>query len=107
VALPDDLVSNLKFVFKGDTVTVVGVPEIIRQYAEMTCKIDASTKPRSIDFKIAAGEKKGDEVEAIYEFKGDDEIRFCGKLVGKERPGGFATKEGDDRVVAGLKREKK
>jgi uncharacterized protein (TIGR03067 family) len=107
MTLPDEVVNNLKFVIKGDKAVVMGVPDVVKQYAEMTFKIDASTTPKSIDFKIAAGDNKGDEVEAIYEFKGEDEIKICGKLVGKERPGEFSTKEGDNRVVAVLKREKK
>ena len=37
-----------------------------------------------IDLKIGEGEKKGEELEGIFEFTGDDELKFCVKLVGKE-----------------------
>jgi uncharacterized protein (TIGR03067 family) len=107
VPLPDEIVTNLKYVIKGNKMTTVGVPEIIAQYAEATFKLDPSTKPKSMDVTCTAGEKKGDQMEAIYEFKGDDELRLCVQIVGKERPGEFATKEGDNRGLLVLKREKK
>ncbi len=107
MVIPDEITANLKFELKGDKIIVKGVAEVIKEYAEMTFKLDASTTPKSIDLKVGAGAKKGDDVEAIYEFTGADELKICGQLVGKERPGEFSTKEGDNRAYVILKREKK
>jgi uncharacterized protein (TIGR03067 family) len=104
--LPDDVVRNLKIVIKGNMMTVVGVPEIIQQYSEGTYVLDPSTKPKSIDFKVLKGDKKGDDPEGIYELNGDD-LRLCFQLVGKDRPTEFVTKEGQNRGMLVLKREKK
>jgi uncharacterized protein (TIGR03067 family) len=107
VPLPDEIVNNLKYEIKGNKMITVGVPEIIQQYAEGTFKLDSSTTPKAMDFTVSGGDKKGDQLEAIYEFKGDDELRICVQIVGKERPNEFATKEGDNRGFLVLKREKK
>jgi uncharacterized protein (TIGR03067 family) len=104
--LPDDVTSNLKIVIKGNMMTVVGVPEIIQQYGEGTFVLDPSTKPKSIDFKVLKGDKKDDNPEGIYELNGDD-LRLCFQLVGKDRPTEFVTKEGQNRGMLVLKREKK
>jgi uncharacterized protein (TIGR03067 family) len=103
--LPDDVVRNLKIVVKGNTMTVVGVPDIIQQYGEGTFLLDPSTKPKSIDFKVLKGDKKGDGPEGIYDLNGDD-LRLCFQLVGKDRPTEFVTKEGQNRGMLVLKREK-
>ena len=107
VALPDEIVNNLKYEITGNKMLTKGVPEIVKQYGAASFKLDPTTMPRSIDFTVTMGDTKGDELEAIYEFKGDDELRICVQIVGKERPGAFATKEGESRGLLVLKREKK
>ncbi len=105
--LPEGIVTNLKHEIKGNKMITLGVPDIIKEYGEGTFKLDPSTTPKSLDFTVTAGNKKGDELEGIYEFKGDDELRMCIHIVGKERPDAFVTKEGDSRGLLVLKREKK
>jgi uncharacterized protein (TIGR03067 family) len=109
VELQEEIVKNLKYDIKGNKITTLGVPDIIAQYGESTFKLDSSTKPKSLDLKITLGERKGDELEGIYEFTGDDDLKLCVNLMdkGKERPDAFATKEGDNRGLVVLKREKK
>jgi uncharacterized protein (TIGR03067 family) len=106
VPLPDELVNNLKYEIKGNNIVTMGVPEIIKQYGAATFKLDPSTKPKSIDFTCTAGDNKGNELEGIYELK-DDELRICVQITGKERPNAFVTKEGENRGLLLLKREKK
>jgi uncharacterized protein (TIGR03067 family) len=106
VPLPDEIVNNLKYEIKGNNMVTMGVPEIIKQYGAATFKLKSSTTPKSIDFTISAGDNKGNELEGIYELKGD-ELRICVQITGKERPGEFVTKEGDSRGLLLLKREKK
>ena len=105
VPLPEEILNNLKYEIKGNKMITMGVPEIIKQYGEATFKLDPSTTPKSMDFTVTAGDNKGNEMEAIYELKGD-ELRICVQITGKERPNEFVTKEGDSRGLLLLKREK-
>jgi uncharacterized protein (TIGR03067 family) len=107
MALADEIVKNLKYEIKGNKITTLGVPEIIAQYGAATFKLDGSTKPKCMDVKITVGDQKDAELEGIYEFSGDDELKMCVSLVGKERPAEFATKEGDNKGLVVMKREKK
>jgi uncharacterized protein (TIGR03067 family) len=104
--LGDDLVQTLKFVVKGDKFDVDGPSVILQQYAKGTFKMEATTKPKTIDVTVGEGDMKGDVVEGIYEFD-DDTLKICAKLTGKERPADFTTKAGSNMVSLVLKREKK
>ena len=104
--LDDDIVKALKFVVKGDKFDVEGPPVVLQQYAKGTFKMEATTKPKTIDVKVGEGEMKGDVIEGIYEFD-DDTLKICAKLSGKERPADFTTKAGSNMVSLVLKREKK
>jgi uncharacterized protein (TIGR03067 family) len=104
--LPEELIKDLKFVVKEDKFEVEGPAEVLKQYAKGTFKMDATTKPRTLDIKVGEGANKGDVVEGIYEFDADT-LKVCAKLAGKERPGDFTTKAGSNMVSLVLKREKK
>jgi uncharacterized protein (TIGR03067 family) len=103
--LDEELCKVLKFVCKGAKFEVQGPADILQQYAKASFKIDATTTPKTLDVKIGDGEKKGDEIEGIYELDGDN-LKVCAKLVGKERPADFTTKSGSNMVSLVLKREK-
>jgi uncharacterized protein (TIGR03067 family) len=103
--LDEELCKVLKFVCKGDKFEVQGPAEILQQYAKGTFKLDATTKPKTLDITIGEGDEKGDVVESIYELDGDN-LKVCGKLIGKERPADFTTKPGSNMVSLVLKREK-
>jgi uncharacterized protein (TIGR03067 family) len=101
-----DLAQGLKFTVKGDTVTVEGNEVILKAYSKVTFKVAPDTKPKSLDITVQGGDNKGNVVEGIYEFTNEDELRMCAKLVGKERPAKFETKEGTSTVLLVVKREK-
>jgi uncharacterized protein (TIGR03067 family) len=102
----NELTKDLKFTIKGDTVAIEGNEAILKAYSKGTFKVDPDTKPKSIDFTVGGGDNKGNVVEGIYEFTNEDELKMCAKLVGKERPAKFETKEGTSTLLLVVKREK-
>ncbi len=104
--VPSDIVSKLRFAVKGDEWAVQGEEEVAKEYGKATLKLDATAKPRLIDFHIGEGSEKGAEIEGIYEWNGDDEIKICAKVIGKERPTEFASAENSRVALMVLKREK-
>lgn len=72
---------------------------------EGTFKLDAGTKPRSIDSTAEIGPGKGKSILGIYEFDGDS-IKICFAGPGKDRPKEFSAKKGSDNVVYSMKKTK-
>jgi uncharacterized protein (TIGR03067 family) len=101
-----DLTKDLKFSIKGDVITIEGSEEVLKQFSKGTIKVDPSVKPKAFDFTVGGGDKKGDVIEAIYEFN-KDELKVCAKLVGKERPTEFVSKENSGTILIVVKKEKK
>ncbi len=68
-----------------------------------TLKLDATVKPRCIDFK----NDKGETTEGIYELK-KDELKVCVSIKGgvAERPGDFTTASESGRILWVLRRSK-
>jgi len=104
--VPADIVSKLRFEIKGDEWFIKGEDEVAKEYGKATLKLDASVKPRLIDFHVGAGSEKGSDIEGIYEWNGADEIKVCAKVIGKERPAEYASAENSRVVLMVLKREK-
>ena len=104
--MPADIVSKLRFEVKGDEWAVKGEDEVAKEYGKATLKVDATAKPRLIDFRIGEGSEKGAEIEGIYEWNGADEIKICAKVIGKERPSEFASAENSRTVLMVLQRQK-
>jgi uncharacterized protein (TIGR03067 family) len=99
--LPDEIVKGLKLVIKDSKYTVtVGV-----QTDKGTVKVDASTKPKSLDITGAEGPNKDKTFLAIYELTGDT-LKVCYDLSGKARPTTFETKPNTQLFLATYKREK-
>jgi uncharacterized protein (TIGR03067 family) len=94
----------LKFIFKGDLATIEGTNAVKKEYAKIAFKLDPSTTPACVDMTIAGGTQKDAVIEGIYELKAD-ELKICAKVVGKDRPGEFASPEGSSIVLLVLKRE--
>jgi uncharacterized protein (TIGR03067 family) len=99
-------VQNLKLEMKGNQITLKGVEDLMKKFGKVTFKLDPSSMPKFIDFKVEAGSEKNSEYEGIYELKGD-ELRICASVVSRNRPDEFKTKEGSNRVLFVLKRDKK
>ena len=69
--------------------------------------MDATAKPRLIDFRIGEGSEKGAEIEGIYEWNRAGNSEFYHKVIGKERPSEFASAENSPAtVLMVLKRDK-
>jgi len=75
-------------------------------YFKAKYKVDASTKPRSIDYQMTEGFTKGKTQLGIYELK-DDSVTFCFGAPGKPRPTDFTSEAGSERTLSVWKRVKK
>jgi uncharacterized protein (TIGR03067 family) len=102
---PEYVVKHLKCVIKGDQLTFEGIEPLTDKASKLSIKIDTSTTPKCIDLKVEAGDLKGDVLEGVYEWKGD-ELKFCLYFGKGNRPLEFETKAGSNRVLFVLKREK-
>jgi uncharacterized protein (TIGR03067 family) len=98
-----DGLTPLRFAFKGNEATIEGSDEVKKEYAKFTIKLDPATMPKSVDMTVSAGALKGTMIEGIYEVK-KDEIRICAKVIGKERPTEFTSREGSSIALLVLKR---
>ena len=97
--------SKLKFniVFKGDEAIIEGNDQVKKEYGRFKLKIDPTTKPKLLDISVSLGVQKDTSMEGIYEFKGDD-LRFCVKVFGKDRPTEFSSPDGASIALVVLKR---
>jgi uncharacterized protein (TIGR03067 family) len=104
--ITNDNEGQFKLVFKGNEATVEGSEAVKKEYAKLTMKLDPATSPKCVDIVVSGGDQKDVVMEGIYELK-DDELKICAKIVGKDRPGQFASPEGSNIVLVVFKREKK
>jgi uncharacterized protein (TIGR03067 family) len=99
--LSDDEAQSLFRTVKGDQYTVLLFDKVI---FKGTFKIDATKKPKTIDFY---GEGMSDKpVLGIYEIDGDT-FKVCSALPGKERPKEFTSKKDSGHSLMIWEREKK
>jgi uncharacterized protein (TIGR03067 family) len=101
--LPDDDVQSLFRTVQGDQYALFLFRKAI---GKGMIKIDATKKPRTIDFLSASGGAKPQPIHGIYELDGDT-WRLCYALPGKERPKEFVSKKGSGHTLAVWEREKK
>jgi uncharacterized protein (TIGR03067 family) len=94
--LPADFISDVKFVFAGDKLTMIKMGKKM----EWTFKLDPTKKPKEIDVKFEDGTGKG-----IYELDGDT-LKIAHGEMGDPRPTDFVSKEGSQVSVIVLMREK-
>jgi uncharacterized protein (TIGR03067 family) len=105
-AAPADDVKNITVTFEKDTFNVKEGDNVTLRG---TFTLDPSAKPKGIDMTITEAGKGGEtpkKMLGVYEFTKDG-LRWCvAKPGAKERPKGFAGKEGDGQMLVTLKREK-
>jgi len=101
--LPADYVKSAKRLTKDDEVTVTINGSVFLK-AKFT--LDATKKPKTIDYVVSEGGLRGKTQLGIYEFDGDT-LKSCIAEPGKDRPTGFSTKPGSGRVLGVWKKEKK
>src|SRR2546425_11101837 len=98
-------VKHLKCVIKGEQFSFEGIEPLTDKASKLTMKIDTSTTPKCIDLKVEAGSLKGDILEGVYAWKGD-ELKLCLYFGKGNRPLEFETKAGSNRVLFVFKRER-
>ena len=101
--MPDEIRKQMKRVCKGDETTVVVGDQLLMK-AKFT--LDASKKPKSIDYRVISGPNAGKTQLGVYELNGDT-VRFCFSAPGMDRPTDFTAKAGDGRTSSVWKRKKK
>ena len=102
MAMPDAMLPNAKRVCKGDELTVTVGAQVIMK-SKIT--LDASKKPKTIDYDVTDGPNKGKKQLGIYELEGDT-LKSCFAAPGGERPTDFTSKSGDKRTSSVWKRSK-
>jgi uncharacterized protein (TIGR03067 family) len=110
---PKEFLDTFKLIVKDDTITMEGprpaVPEgaEIPEFPRFECKLDASKKPKSIDFKGLTKETKGQTMEGVYEFDGEN-LKLCfPNNPGDPRPKEVKASPEAKTAVLTLKRPKK
>ena len=102
-ALPNEMLKNSRRVCKADETTVVIGGQLLMK-ARFT--LDASKKPKTIDYQITDGTNAGKTQLGIYELDGDT-VKFCFAAPGKDRPTDFSSKAGDGGTLSVWNRDKK
>ena len=103
VQAPEADVKQTKIIFNGDKFTMERAGKAVEE--GWIC-IDPARKPKVIDLYPTKPESK--VVMSIYEWDGDDTLRFCGTHPGTEqtRPRLFSTTKGSGHVLGVAKRVK-
>lgn len=101
--LDDERVKSAKRVTKDGETTVHFGDDL---YFKAKFTIDASKKPKTIDYKFTEGPNKDKTVLGIYEVDGDT-VKFCFGQPDKERPKEFGSKEDSGHTLSVWKKAKK
>jgi uncharacterized protein (TIGR03067 family) len=102
MAPPEDEQAKVRFIFKGDTVTLIVDG---KKVGAATFKIDPSKKPKTIDLDMTEGKNKGKTSLAFYAFEGET-LKWCATERFNERPTEFKASEENKQGVLTLKRIK-
>ena len=102
-ALPKEMVESGKRNAK-DGETTISISGKVYFKAKYT--IDATKKPKTIDYMMTEGTTKGKTHLGIYELDGDT-LKFCFAAPDKERPTEFTAKADSGRTLSVWKRVKK
>ena len=97
----DETIKDDTVTFDGDSVTVMTKDK----EQKATFKLDATKKPKTIDFTPSEEGEKDKIVLGIYSLD-KDELRVCFTKAGGERPTEFSAKEGTGHHLIVLKRKK-
>jgi uncharacterized protein (TIGR03067 family) len=101
--IPEDLLRTGRRMARGDETTILIGGQV---YFKARFTLDATKKPKTIDYTITEGPTKGERYLGIYELAADT-VKFCFAAAGKERPTDFTAAEGSERTLSVWKREKK
>jgi uncharacterized protein (TIGR03067 family) len=101
-SMPGEMLKQMKRVCTGDVATVTMDGQVFLK-AKIT--LDASKKPKTIDYQMIDGFTKGKKQLGIYEIDGDT-FKSSFSAAGTERPKDFTSQPNDGRTVSIWKREK-
>lgn len=101
VRQPPEIATNIVLKIKDGQyeVTVNGHPD------KGTCKIDPSTRPKTMDITGTEGPNAGRNIPAIYELDGD-KLKICYGLRGSPRPAEFKSDVGTHEYLVVYQRKK-
>src|SRR6185503_7987489 len=99
--MPDDMRKQMKRICKGDESTLMMSDQVV---FKATITIDPTKKPKTIDYQMTEGVRKGQKQLGIYEIDGNT-FKASFAKPGEPRPSDF--KPGIGRTVSVWKREKK
>jgi uncharacterized protein (TIGR03067 family) len=102
-ALPEGLVKTGKRVAKDGETTITMGGQV---YFKAKFTVDATKKPKAIDYQMTEGPTKGMTHLGIYELDGDT-VKFCFAAPGMARPTDFTAAAGSQRTLSVWKRDKK
>jgi uncharacterized protein (TIGR03067 family) len=102
-ALPEPFVKTWLRTVKGNEVTVTNGGQVV---VKATFIINATKKPKTIDYTLTQGPDSGKMQLGIYELDGDT-IKYCMGATGKDRPKAFESKAGDGIIFGVWKKPKK
>ena len=97
----DESIKDDTVTFDGDSASVMTKDK----EQKATFKLDASKKPKTIDFTPSEESEKDKVVLGIYSLD-KDELKVCFTKAGGERPTEFSAKEGTGHHLIILKRKK-
>jgi uncharacterized protein (TIGR03067 family) len=97
--LPEDMRKQMKRVCKGNEVTTTMNGRV---FFKANITLDASKRPKTIDYEMTEGLTKGKTQLGIYELDGDT-FKSCFGKPGADRPAEFTPGEG--RTVSVWKRK--
>jgi uncharacterized protein (TIGR03067 family) len=105
---PEEFIKSLRRVVKGDEYTVTGRGQDGNPatLSKGKFKLDASKKPKTIDFTPSGGVAAGETLLGIYELQGDT-LKVCYAMPSHDRPKEYKTPEGSHCTLSVWKRVKK
>ena len=101
--IPRDDAQSFFRSIKGDKSTVFRYDDVVNKG---TFSIDATKKPKTMDFVPEGTDDKSKSSLGIYEFDGE-KLKICFAQPGKDRPPEFTSKEGSGHALTVWEREKK
>lgn len=99
---PAEKVQAIRLTVKGDKYTV----KVDNRTIELTFKLDAGKKPKTVDLTYDDGDNKGKTNRAIYKLEGDTMTMCRHQQPDQERPKDFDSKAGSNLNLAVWKRDK-
>jgi uncharacterized protein (TIGR03067 family) len=100
--MPEQMRKQMKRICKGNETTTTMAGQV---FIKAKVALDASKKPKTIDYEMTEGFTRGKKQLGIYELDGDT-FRSCFAAPGADRPTDFTSKPGDGRTLSVWTRQK-